>query len=177
MRHALFALVLAVALAASATAATPSYVVRSDTKIATYAVRANGSLAGAIRAFGTPKLRGGGEACTATWAAHGLTIGFYNLGGQNSCAPRYGRFNKAFMHGRNWLTDRGLRIGMAAREIRRYYPRATFHRGQRFFWPSGWWLVTRPSQFGLGGTYPGLLAETRNGIVISLQVRFAAGGD
>jgi hypothetical protein len=177
MRLALIALALAAALAVPAAAATPSYVVRSDTKIGTYAVKSDGSLAGAIRAFGTPRLKGGNEACTATWPAHGLTIGFYNLGGQNSCTPRYSRFNKAFMHGRQWMTNRGLRIGMAVREIRRYYPQATFRRGQRFFWPSGWWLVTRHSQFGLGGTYPGLLAETRNGTVASLQVRFAAGGD
>lgn len=176
-RHVLLLLVVAGALAASAAAATPSSVVRGDTRIGTYAVKTDGSLRGAIRAFGAPRLRGGNEACTATWPALGLTIGFYNLGGFDSCNPKYGRFNKAFLHGERWRTDKGLRIGMAVSAIRRYYPRARFRRGMRFFWPSGWWLITRPSQFGLGGTYPALLAETRNGVVTSLQVRFAAGGD
>lgn len=157
--------------------AAPSFVVRGDEKVGSFAVKADGGLAGAIRAFGRPRLKGGGEACTATWSSYGLSMGFYNLGGRNACDPRYGRFNKAVMHGTRWRTDRKLRIGMTVAQLQTAYPRATFHRGRRYLWPSGWWLVTRPSQFGLGGTYPGLLAETSNGVVRSLQVRFAAGGD
>jgi hypothetical protein len=81
------------------------------------------------------------------------------------------------MHGTRWRTDKGLRIGTSSRLIPRYYLRATFHRGLRFYWPSGWWLVTRPELFGGGGTYPGLLAGTARGIVTSFQVRYPAGGD
>jgi hypothetical protein len=106
-----------------------------------------------------------------------LTMSFYNLGGQNPCAARTGRFSRAVMHGTRWRTDKGLRIGMPSTVIRRYYAKATFHRGQRFYWPSGWWLVTRRQIIGGPGFYPGLLAETAHGVVISFQVRFPAGGD
>src|SRR5918992_1421145 len=153
--------------AGAATAATPSLVIAGDEKIGSFAVKADGSLGGAIRAFGQPKLRRTGEACRATWAPFGLTMSFYNLGGANPCAPRFGRFSKAIMHGTRWRTDKRLRIGMSSRLIRRYYPRATFHRGLRFYWPSGWWLVTRRELFGGSGTYPGLLAETARGTVAS----------
>jgi hypothetical protein len=157
--------------------AVPSFVVQGDTKIGSFAVKADGSLGGAIRAFGQPRLRRTGEACRATWKPHGLTMSFYNLGGANPCTPRFGRFSKAIMHGTRWRTDKGLQIGMPSRLIRRYYPRATFRRGLRFYWPSGWWLVPRPELFGDGGTYPGLLAETARGSVSSFQVRYPAGGD
>lgn len=118
------------------------------------------------------------SACTATWSGYGLTIGFYNLGGADPCAPSGGRFSRAVMHGKRWRTSKGLRVGMVTSRVRRYYPRATWHRGLRSYWPTGWWLVTRPSRIGLGDSkYPGLLAETRNGRVVSLQVRYPAGGD
>jgi hypothetical protein len=117
---------------AGAASAAPSFVVVADTRIGTFAVKADGSLAGAIRAFGRPKLRRTGEACSATWAPYGLTMSFYNLGGANPCTPRFGRFSRAVMYGMRWRTDRGLRIGMSGKAIRRYYPRATFHRGLRF---------------------------------------------
>ena len=51
------------------------------------------------------------------------------------------------------------------------------HRGLRFFWPAGYWLVPRAERFGTGGTYPGLLAETRGGRVVGFHVRYQAGGD
>jgi hypothetical protein len=165
---------LAVAGAASAA---PSFVVVADTRIGSFAVKTDGSLAGAIRAFGQPKLRRTGEACSATWAEYGLTMSFYNLGGANPCMPRFGRFSKAIVHGTRWRTDKGLRIGMPSTAIRRYYPRATFRRGLRFYWPSGWWLVAHRELFGGGGFYPGLLAETARGKVVSFQVRYPAGGD
>jgi hypothetical protein len=165
---------LAVAGAASAA---PSFVVAADTRIGAFAVKADGSLAGAIRAYGQPRLRRTAEACTATWAPYGLTMSFYNLGGANPCTPRFGRFSRALMYGTRWRTDKGLRIGMSSKTIRKYYPRATFHRGLRFYWPSSWWLVTRPELFGGGGTYPGLLAATARGVVSSFQVRYPAGGD
>jgi hypothetical protein len=155
-----------------------SFVVRGDTKIGTFAVKADGTLFGAIRAFGDPdSLRGRAESCTAAWGTYGLTIQFYNLGGRNACTPQYGFFSRAFMRGGRWRTGSGLRVGVPVRWILRFHPRATWHPGERHFWPSGWWLVTRRSPYGNGGQYPGLLAETRNGLVFGLQVRYAAGGD
>lgn len=155
-----------------------SFVVRGDERIGTFAVKADGTLGGAIRAFGQPShLRRQGESCVVTWVRHGLTIFFYNLGGRNPCALRFGHFSKAILGGERWRTGKGLRVGMPARVIPRYYPRATFHRGLRFNWPSGWWLAMRRSPFGNGDEYPGLLAETRRGLVLSFQVRYPAGGD
>jgi hypothetical protein len=172
------AMTIGAALAASAAAgAAPSFVVTGDTRIGTFAVKTDGSLAGAIRAFGQPRLRRTGEACRATWSPYGLTMSFYNLGGANPCTPRFGRFSKAVMHGTRWRTDKGLRTGMSSKTIRKYYPRAAFHRGLRYYWPSGWWLITRPELFGGGGTYAGLLAATERGSVIAFQVRYPAGGD
>ena len=178
-RHAAVASIAIISALAGAGAANaaPSFVVQGDTKLGGFAVKADGSLAGAIRAFGRPRLRHTGEACVATWALYGLTMSFYNLGGANPCRPRFGRFSRAIMHGTRWRTDKGLRIGVSNRLIRRYYPRAAFRRGLRFYWPSGWWLVTRRELFGGSGTYPGLLAETARDIVISFQVRYPAGGD
>jgi hypothetical protein len=166
-----------VTLFAVTTAAAPSFVVQGDARIGTFAVKADGSLASAVRAFGTPRLKRTGEACRAVWPAYGLTVSFYNLGGANPCAPRFGRFSRAIMYGTRWRSEKGLRIGMASSEIKRYYPQATFRRGQRYFWPSGWWVVTRRERFGGGGFYPGLLAVTANGKVISFHVRYPAGGD
>jgi hypothetical protein len=99
--------VVALLLGASPATAAPSFVIRGDTKIGTFAVQTDGSLAGAIRAFGAPRLRRSGEACTATWAAYGLTMSFYNLGGQNPCTPRYGRFSgrSRMDHGGGPTTD------------------------------------------------------------------------
>ena len=175
---ALATIAVATALLAADTAdGAPSFVIRGDTRIGTFAVQTDGSLSGAIRAFGAPRLRRSGEACTATWLAYGLTMNFYNLGGANPCTPRHGRFSKAITYGTRWRTDKGLRIGMPSSGIRTHYPRATFHRGLRSYWPSGWRLVTRPERFGGAGTYPGLLAVTANRTVVSFQVRFPAGGD
>jgi hypothetical protein len=155
----------------------PSYVIRGDTRIGSFRVKADGSLRGAMRAYGRPALRGGGVTCKAVWRSHGLTIHFYNLGGQNACTPRGGRFSQAIMRGDHWRTAAGLRVGMPARTIRRLHPRARRQPGLRNYWPSGWWLVTRVSPFGNGGEYPGLLAETRRGRVSGFRVRYAAGGD
>ena len=175
----LVALGLLLAVAEPAHASAISFVVRGDTRIGTFAVKADGRLSGAIRAFGEPdSMRGRAESCTASWSSYGLTIYFYNLGGQNACSPQYGYFSRAIMRGDRWRTASGLRIGAPARRIRHYYPRAAWHSGERHFWPSGWWLVVRPSPFGPGDVpYPGLLAETRNGRVSGFHVRYPAGGD
>jgi hypothetical protein len=107
-----------------------SFVVRGDTRIGSFAVKADGKLSGAIRAFGEPtRLRRRIESCTATWPTYGLTIYVYNLGGHDPCSPQYGYFSRAVMHGDRWRTS-----------------------GERHFWPSGWWLVTRGSAFGAGDT-------------------------
>jgi hypothetical protein len=170
--------VLVLAAAAAPSASAHSFAVRGDQKLGAYAVRADGSLAGAIRAFGTPSsTRRTGVSCLVVWSRHGLTVTFYNLGGDNPCSPAGGRFSRAILRGDHWLTTLGLRVGEPVSKLRRLYPRAPFRRGERHFWPSGYWLLTRTSPFGEGGGYPGLLAETARGRVVGYQVRFPAGGD
>ncbi|HEX9378376.1 MAG TPA: hypothetical protein VF872_02185 [Gaiellaceae bacterium] len=87
--------------------AEPSFVIQGDTRMGTFAVKADGSLAGAIRAFGAPRLRRTGEGCFATWPQYGLVMNFYNLGGKDPCKPKFGRFSKAVAHGSRWRTNKG----------------------------------------------------------------------
>ena len=169
--------VTSILVSAAIALAAPSFVISGDAKIGAYAVKTDGSLRGAVQAFGQPRLRRTGEACAATWPQHGLRMSFYNLGGANPCAPAFGRFSRATMHGTRWRTNTGLRLGMPASAVRRHYANATFKRGLRFYWPSGWWLVTRRELFGGSGFYPGLLAEAARGRVIAFHVRYPAGGD
>jgi hypothetical protein len=171
------------ALAASTHALASSartFAIRGDVKIGAYAVRADGSFSGAIDVFGEPtsaRHTYGRESCRASWPNHGLTIDFYNLGGADACDPDAGRFSRAYMRGNHWLTTKHLKIGDPVTKLRALYPTARFHPGEPRFWPPGYWLVTRTSAFGTGGSYPGLLAESRSGRVSGFQVRFPAGGD
>jgi hypothetical protein len=154
------------------------FTIHGDWKMGSFAVKRDGTLRGAIQAFGQPGSKArNGEVCTVRWARHGLKIIFYNLGGNNPCRPAFGFFSNARANGPHWDTDRGLQIGDGQRRLENLYPRASFHRANGDFWPSGWWLVRRYSQIGTGGYYPGLLAHVQDRKVRSFHVRFAAGGD
>ena len=118
-----------------------------------------------------------GVSCTVRWARHGLKIVFYNLGGENPCRRSFGFFSKARATGPHWKTNRDLKIGNGQRRLRNLYPNARFHSGEESVFPPGWWLVTRRSQVGTGGRYPGLLAKVLGGRVSQFQVRYPAGGD
>jgi hypothetical protein len=153
------------------------FVVRGDTHIGSFPVKRDGTLGGAIWVFGEPTTlrKAPYRSCTGTWPEYGLTIDFFNLEGLNPCSPDHGYVSRAVMHGKRWRTASGLRIGMQTRSIQRFHPRAKWHRGQRHFWPSGWWLVTRRyPTVGGGPEYPGLLAETRNGRVFAFHVHIGA---
>lgn len=156
----------------------PSFVVQSDERIGGFAVKTNGTLAGAIRAFGEPDSRQPLRRDLHSNVAITRTDHHLLQPWRHEPSPRSGKFSRAIMRGDRWRTTKGLRVGMLSTRVRRFYPKATWHRGSRGFWPSGWWLVTRGSLFGPSkSSYPGLLAETRNARVFSLQVRFPAGGD
>jgi hypothetical protein len=122
-----------VAVAAAAAATTHVFVVRADVAIGAYAVRRDGSLAGAVRVFGEPASRRHvfslGD-CRVVWPEHGPTIEFYNLGGQNACGPN-GRFGRAYLRGRHWMTTKHLNVGESIRKLRRLYPNAPFRPGER----------------------------------------------
>ena len=172
-------MVVAACVASVAVAATPTYGIVADERIGSFRVKADGTLGGAIGAFGRPTTikPTSDSSCTSTWRPIKLTLFTYNLGGQDACSPQFGHFGRATMRGPAWRTTKGLRVGDPVARVRRLYPRARFHRGQRFFWPAGYWLVERKERFGTGGTYPGLLAEIRGGRVTGFHVRYQAGGD
>ena len=159
---------VSLALAPSAHAA---IVIQGDTKLGRFEVKRDGTLRGAIAAFGRPaSLRRSGVTCYARWPSIRLRITFYNLGGRNPCQPKSGYFSRAEIVGRDWHTRSGLKIGDPLRALTVLYPRARPH-------PPYWWLVVRRSPFGLGGSYPGLSAKIQNGRVVAFVVRYPAGGD
>jgi hypothetical protein len=82
------------------------------------------------------------------------------LGGLNRCKPANGFFSNTRARGPHWKTDRHLAIGDRKRRLKNLYPGAEFHGAMHNFWPSGWWLVKRTSQFGSGGSYPGDCSRT-----------------
>jgi hypothetical protein len=178
---ALMGLLVAAALLATTAAQARSYVIQGDYKIGAYAVKKDGTLFGAIRAFGEPSgrrpFRSGGrvyrEICDVRWRPLGLRIIFYNLGGEDPCEPQFGYFNEAMLTGERWRTANGLRIGHPARYILRYHPKAQPSPVTR----SWWWLLTRRTVIGEGGPYRALMAKVVNGRIAAFSVRYPAGGD
>lgn len=176
MKLALALATLGAAVAALPAPAAADLVVRSDERIAGYRVKADGTLGGALDAFGRPSrvVRTSEVTCSASWVRLGLRIGFYNLGGQGPCGRATGHFSNAAVTGTQWRTGQGLAIGNRVLRLRALYPGATY--GPDGFGGRGWWLVARRNPTG-PGTYPGLLARTRAGRVTALVVRYPAGGD
>jgi hypothetical protein len=169
----------AVLLIWAASANAHTFTIHGDWKIGSFLVKDDGTLRGAIDAFGQPTDRDrrfGGSACIVRWPQHGLKITFYNLGGRNPCRPAYGFFSNARAHGPHWETNRDLAIGDRRRRLRDLYPGATYHSAESGS-PAGWWLVRRRSPFGTGGYYPGLLATLEDRRVDAFHVRYPAGGD
>lgn len=167
---------LSLVLVASAGAAV--FTIHGDWRMGSFKVKRDGTLRGAIDAFGPTGSRDrNGEVCTVRWPRHGLKIVFYNLGGLNPCKPANGFFSNARARGPHWKTDRDLAIGDRRHRLKDLYPGAKFHGGMHNFWPSGWWLVRRTSPFGSGGSYPGLLAHMHDHRVAAFHVRYPAGGD
>jgi hypothetical protein len=170
----------AVLLVAAASASAHTFTIRGDWKIGSFLVKRDGTLRGAIDAFGKPadrERRAGGAACVVRWPRHGLRIHFYNLGGQNACRPAHGFFSHARARFGHWETGRGLAIGDRRRRLENLYPNARYRPAEPGFWPAGWWLVRRWSPVGAGGHYPGLLATVEDRRVKAFHVRFPAGGD
>lgn len=148
-----------------------SIVVRGDVQIGGFLVQRDGTLDGAIRAFGKPTslIRGRYGDCVARWRPIGLRIGFYNLGGRNPCLRQYGYFSNATMVGRRWVTVRGLRLGDPSRKLYALY-------SPRRFTGSWAWLLTRYS-VPTDEDYPGLLAKIHRGRVTAFRIRYQAGGE
>jgi hypothetical protein len=81
-------------------------VIQGDTKLGRFAVQRDGTLQGAIEAFGDPAtLRRHPRyrvTCYAGWPDIGLRITFYNLGGENPCTPQWGYFSLVEITGEDW---------------------------------------------------------------------------
>jgi hypothetical protein len=165
----------AIALLLGATpspARTDSIVVRGDVQIGRFLVKRDGTLDGAIRAFGRPSIlrRGRYQTCFARWPDIGLRINFYNLGGKDPCARQYGYFSDATMVGEHWVTAKGLRLGHPARRLYALY-------SPRRFSGTWAWLLTRYLPYADGFRYPGLSAKIHRGWVTAFRVRYPAGGE
>jgi len=170
--------VVLTALVVASSSAAAVFTIRGDWKMGAFAVKRDGTLRGAVDAFGLPSQKSrNGEVCTVRWSQHGLRIVFYNLGGNNPCRGKFGFFSNARAKGPHWKTNRDLAVGDSERRLENLYPHAKFHPSEPGFWPAGWWLVRRANQFGTPGSYPGLLAHMHGGDVQSFSVRYAAGGD
>ena len=157
-----------------ATPAAPprSFVIHADHRIGGYAVRADGTLGGALAEFGTPTRisRGRGahrRTCEVVWRPLGLRMTFSNAA-RNPCASRWGYFAQAVLTGARWRTAKGLRIGDPERRLRVLYtPRRSAGR-----W---WWLVVRYSP--VATVHYGLEAKTMNGAVVAFRLNYTAGPD
>ena len=168
MGRLIVALAVACAFAATA-AASPSFVIKGDEWIGTFAVKKNGTLGGLEAAFGKPgRLTPTQDGCTALWGSIGLRVSLYNLAGGNPCKPKTGFHSTSVMTGKRWSTNKGLRIGDAVARLKALYPKAKLHGSQ-------YWLVPRFTQ--ATGSYPGLAANVVAGKVSAFQVIWGAGGE
>ena len=134
------ALVAALVLTSSAAAAV--FTIRGDWRMGSFAVKKDGTLRGAVDAFGQPtkKIRNG-ESCAVRWTQHGLRIFFYNLGGNNPCRGKFGFFSNARAKG-STCCRRGTPCLTAAAMVlsstsvrfmmwKTSYPLASSHRRRR----------------------------------------------
>ena len=163
-------LALAAALVfTGAAAASPSFVIKGDEWIGTFAVKKDGTLGGLQAAFGKPgRLTPNQEGCTALWGSIGLRVSLYNLAGGNPCKPKTGFHSTSVMTGKRWSTNKGLHVGDGTARLKQLYPKAKIHG-------SMYWLVPRFTQ--ATGSYPGLAAMIVAGKVSSFQVIWGAGGE
>lgn len=175
------AVVLAGSLAAPVAADARSFVIKArGSQTSLGSVQAIGdfkpatdpTLRAAIRAYGQPtSATGGGEICRVRWRALGVRIRFQNFGGRDSCKPRGGRAQKAFLIGdRRWRTPRGLHLGDRLRKLTRLYPRARRT-------PFGYRIVAGVLPFGEPHPYAVLGARITDRRVRAFTLFIGAAGD
>ena len=157
----LFAAVLVSAVAASASSAEPSFVIR-DYDIGGFSLIRQPTLGRAIAVFGQPSTRDsfGYDMCRVSWPQYGVFMRTF-YAPDNPCSPAGRHFETAISSPR-WRTSRGLKVHHRLRTLRRLYPRARRWEGRR------WALQFRK----LAGTpIPSLLAEVRRRRVVFFLVR------
>lgn len=115
--------VVAAVVFATASPAAGSYVVTGTTTINGYHVGAGWTQA--RRLFGGPySSTQTGAICTARWGT-GLTITWKRKLPYANWPKACVTFSWAKLTGKQWRTDRGLRIGSAEAQVRSHYPAAT----------------------------------------------------
>jgi hypothetical protein len=153
--------VLTATLTATASAA-PSFVIRRDNDIGGFVLARNGKISGAIAVYGNPTSREqfGYDECTVVWTELGIQSTFSHSY-DNPCALS-GCHLGSVITGRQWKTDKGLRVGDSLQRLRKLYPRAKIFLGKR------WSLISRP----FGGTrVPTLLATVNAKRITTFTVR------
>jgi len=165
-------------VAGEAEALNKSYVIQGNSKIGSYDLRVDPTLQGATEVFGTPTRVGkigriGWNLCQGRWTEHGLTITFYNLGGEDSCKPQFGNFGRAILTDKRWRTAKGLRIGDTRYKMQSLY-RPRYYKGE---WAT---LVSEIRRFDCslpkGCVYRMLEAKVMSGRVVAFRVNYTAGG-
>lgn len=156
---------------AAATAAPPVHVVQGDRSMGGVRLGRTTAPAAAILFAddGARRIRRRPNSCLVTWPRIGLTIDFGTIGTDptNPCTGGTA-FAVTITSRAAWRTAVGLAVGDPATRLQRLYPRASRRQDASGPW-RGYWLVTRRLCPTVGGgTYPALLARTRDGRVTAL---------
>jgi hypothetical protein len=124
----------------------------------------HGTLRAAIRAWGRPSSRStGGGACHANWSSVGVKAVFSG----RRCSETGSRLQRATLHSKHWVTQRGLHVGDPTSKVRKLYPGAKFTVGYI-------WLYKRHDPV-IGLDVPYVEAQTKGGAVSLIQVFIASG--
>jgi hypothetical protein len=161
-------LLAVLALLAAAPAGAHVFTIHGDWKMGRFEVNRDGTLAGAIRAFGQPTSHDRRRnRCTVRWSRHGLRMVFRNRA-ENPCRAASGMFSKARAKGPHWRTGRGLERGDRVGRLEKLYPDARF-RPAGASRAAGWWLVRSGAR--TSNAYSGLLAEMKWKRVRAFHIR------
>jgi hypothetical protein len=167
--------VLLGATANPAQASAPTFVLQGYWNIGGFSPTRDGSLAGAIDAFGTPSSLRAAPAgqsqnfCVVRWTRYGITMNTYLIAepGQN-CTSKTRHWTTRLTD-RRWRTLKGLHIGDALQRLKRLYPDATAAK-------RGWWPLVTKDLLGIGEPYSMVQAHVVSGRVKEFLVFFPSGG-
>jgi len=106
-----------------------------------------------------------GNGCVVRFSRAHITVTLANFGGGDACDA--GRAQSARVDGREWRTQRGLRVGDRVSRIKRLYSRARFRRGR--------WELQAAPLFGLSVVT--LDASVADGRVRRIQAYLGGAGE
>jgi hypothetical protein len=133
----------------------------------------------AIKAYGTPDGKSA-SGCLNKWKALGVRIVTADFSGGRPCTSTT-PVQQIVITGREWTTERGLKIGDSLDRVRELYPElARFSElyGKNRIWRNSWALVLEESQVGgPPNVIDRLAAEIRGRTVRSLTVSPYGAGD